>query len=82
MKAQGSLRRPPALIEAHSAYLKGTVSAHALKALEDKAIDDAASERAPVSPEPPLSGAPRRADAGSDDRGVNFTARAPRETWR
>lgn len=37
----GSLRRPPALIEAHTAHLQGKLSREALKELEDKAIDGA-----------------------------------------
>jgi 5-methyltetrahydropteroyltriglutamate--homocysteine methyltransferase len=37
----GSLRRPPALIEAHTASLQGKLAPQALKELEDKAIDDA-----------------------------------------
>src|SRR6516164_7368900 len=38
----GSLRRPPALIEAHTAHLQGKLSREALKELEDKGelIDD------------------------------------------
>jgi 5-methyltetrahydropteroyltriglutamate--homocysteine methyltransferase len=37
----GSLCRPQALIEAHTAFLQGKGDARALKDLEDKAIDDA-----------------------------------------
>src|SRR4051794_23046363 len=37
----GSLRRPRELIEAHAAFLKGSLPAETLRALEDKAIDDA-----------------------------------------
>jgi 5-methyltetrahydropteroyltriglutamate--homocysteine methyltransferase len=37
----GSLIRPPALIEAHTAHLQGKLPLGELRALEDAAIDEA-----------------------------------------